>query len=146
VIRVIGLGQAAAGDDAVGLHVVRALEGVAGVEGVALSDAAALIEWLDGTPIAVVDAVIGEPGAIHEVGVEALARTPAVSTHGIGLVEAVGLARALEGDACADGLTVFAIGIEAPRALSIGLSPEVAAAVPRAVERVRAWIGKVQRA
>lgn len=144
----MGLGQPAAGDDAIGIEVVRAVPPTDGVELIELTDTAALVELLDGSPMLVVDAVVGagEPGAVVEARVDELARVQAFSTHGIGLVEAVGLARVLQGDACADQLRVLGVAIEAPRALGYGMSPAVAAAVQPAVERVVAWMEEVKHA
>jgi hydrogenase maturation protease len=148
VIRVVGLGQPAAGDDAVGIEVVRAVGAAAGVQILELSDAAALVELLDGQPMLVVDAIVGAgpPGTVVEPSVDELVGVCAVSTHGIGLVEAVGLARALQGEGCAAGLAVVGVSIEAPRSLGYGLSEPVAAAIEPAAARVRSWIETVRDA
>lgn len=142
-MTIIGLGQPAAGDDGVGLAVVRALRRarpeVAAVE---LTDAAGLVELLTGEPAVLVDAVVdaGPPGALVEIPRDRIAEVPAVSTHGVGVGEAIGLAEALNGPAAVADLRLLGVAIARPDRLSTGLSPDVAAAVPRAVRRLEAWI------
>ncbi|MCB9685546.1 MAG: hydrogenase maturation protease [Alphaproteobacteria bacterium] len=145
-MRLVGLGQPAAGDDGVGLRIARAVRQVLpDLEVVELTGAEGLIELLDGRPTLVVDAAVVavEPGTLLELAPEHLARVPAFSTHGIGVAEAIGLASALYGTEVLHGLTVLGIAIRAPRVLAEGLTPEVAAAVPRAVDRVRRWVAEV---
>ncbi|MCA9493183.1 MAG: hydrogenase maturation protease [Myxococcales bacterium] len=141
-MRVVGLGQRYGGDDGVGLRVADAVrEALPGLEVVTLTGAEGLVELLDGRPVLVVDAVlgVGPPGTLHELRPDELARVRAFSTHGIGVAEALGLAEALGGPDVLQGLTVLGIAIRPPGALAEGLSPEVAAAVPRALEHVRRW-------
>lgn len=136
----VGLGQGAAGDDGVGLVVLRALvaaglpEGVTAVE---IRDAAPLVDLLcGGAPVLLVDAVVGPPpGEVVVLDEAALqAEVSAVSTHALSVPAAVGLARALGGAA---PLTVVGVGIAPPEGVRIGLSPEVEAAVQGAVGVVR---------
>lgn len=140
----VGLGQPAAGDDAIGLQIVRALASGAppGIALCELTDATGLLELLDGSPLLVVDAVVGAgaPGTLVSASADQLARTPAVSTHGIGLLEVIELAQVLGGEGCVAGLSVLGVAIEAPRGLGVGLSAPVAAAIGPAVAAVRAWI------
>lgn len=141
MIRVIGLGQPARGDDGVGPAVIAALQEAppAGVELITLTDTAALIDLLDGTPTILVDAVaeVAEPGAVLELTVADLAGVSAVSTHGIGVPEALGLAEALHGPAVIAGLQVVGVAITGDVAMGRGLSEAVAAAVPVAAARIR---------
>lgn len=146
--RVIALGQAAAGDDGVGLAVLEALRtrGVpAGVELVRAPEDVALVSLLETrAPVVIVDAVLGNPaGEVLELAPAELARRGgrAVSTHGIGVPEAVELARALAPTAVTPSIRVVAVTIARPARYEQRLSPAVAAALPRAVERVLALVG-----
>jgi hydrogenase maturation protease len=127
-VVVIGVGNAARGDDAAGLVVARRLGGREH-EG----DPLALLDAWEGAATAVViDAVSSgaAPGTVHrfEVGDAALpARLrSSTSTHAVGLAEAIELARAL--DRLPPRLIVY--GIEGERfTAGADLSPAVAAAV-----------------
>jgi hydrogenase maturation protease len=145
--RVIGLGQDAAGDDAVGLAVLERLRerGVPeGVELVRADEESALIPLLDAdVPVVLVDAVLaGTPGEILELAVDDLAAHGArpVSTHGIGVVQAVELAR-LVNDRVSPSIRIVGVSIERPRQHELRLSPSVAAAVSLAADRVLALVG-----
>jgi hydrogenase maturation protease len=98
-----------------------------------------------------VDAAVGggPPGEVRLLWPEGFQRAEGgpVSSHGIGLVEAVELARCLYPGGVAEEIRVLAVSIARPdprrtpeRAQATGLSAEVAAAVPRAVDRALAWI------
>ncbi len=144
---VIGLGQEAAGDDGVGLAVLGRLREIGvpgGVELVEAREESDLIPLLgEGAPVILVDAVVGgRAGELMDLTLEDLAGRGAgtVSTHGIGLEQAVGLARELS-ERFAPSIRIVGVAVERPHGLSCGLSPEVAAAVPRAAERVLALLG-----
>jgi hydrogenase maturation protease len=146
--RVIGLGQAAAGDDGVGLVVLARLRerGVPeGVDVVRAPDGAALVELLETrAPVVVVDAVLGTPaGEVLELVPSDLARRGLrpVSTHGLGVADAVELARVLAPDAVSPAIRLVAVTIERPVRYEQRLSAAVADAVPRAVERVLELVG-----
>jgi hydrogenase maturation protease len=148
IARVIGLGQAAAGDDGVGLAVLDALgaRGVpAGVELVRAPEDTALVALLEtAVPVILVDAVLGSPaGEVLELDPAELAQRNgrAVSTHGIGVADAVELARTLVPDGVAPSIRVVAVTIERPARYEVRLSPAVAAALPRAVAHVLALVG-----
>lgn len=142
---VIGLGQPAAGDDGVGVAVLDALRAAGAPDGVTLAhvaDPAALVDLLAaGVPAVLVDAVAGgAPGEVREVAPEDLAAgTAACSTHGLDVAQALALARALH-PGRARPVRIVGIGIARPSRPALGLSPAVAAAVPRAVARVRAML------
>jgi hydrogenase maturation protease len=146
--RVIALGQAAAGDDGVGLAVLEAL-GAGGmpadIELVRAAEDVALVSLLETpAPVVLVDAVVGTPaGEVLELAPADLARrgVRAVSTHGIGVADAVELARTLTPAAVSPSIRIVAVTIERPAHYSQHLSPAVAAAVPRAAARVRALLG-----
>ena len=135
---VVGIGQLAAGDDGVGLAVARELAG----RGVAVresADASILLALLDaGHRVVVVDAVAGggPPGSVIRLAPEELGRGPTpLSSHGLGVAEAIVLARVLYGPRAVAGLEIVGIAIASsgsagPRSnAQVGLSPAVAAAV-----------------
>lgn len=145
--RVIGIGEEGAGDDGVGIAVVRYLRerGVpAGVELLTIPEASALIPLL-ATPAAVVliDAVLAAPpGAVLELTPEALEPGRASpSSHLLAVPLAIALARALAGGAFAPSLLIVAVTIERPRGYRRSLSRAVAGAVPGAAARVLALLG-----
>jgi hydrogenase maturation protease len=125
---VIGLGNAARGDDAAGLIAARRLGGLEH-EG----DPVGLLDVWDGAEsVVVIDAVRSgaEPGAVHRFDAtdSPLPARPrsSSSTHAIGLAEAVELARAL--GRLPAHLVVY--GIEGERfEAGTGLTPAVSAAV-----------------
>jgi hydrogenase maturation protease len=145
--RVIALGQAAAGDDGVALVVLdrlRVSRVPAGVELLHATEELALVPLLETVgPVVIVDAVVhAPPGQVLDLAPEALAHgCRAVSTHGVGVYQAIELARALGAEPRPASIRIVAVTISRPRRYTRRLSPAVAAAVPVAVERVLAAIG-----
>ena len=154
-VVVIGIGNEFRRDDGIGPEVlsrlreqaagpVQAEPGQAGREpaGAALADAvqlvssdgepASLIEaWAGASLAVVVDAVLADPpvpGRLHRLVLDrkALADVRQVSSHGLGLGEAIGLARAL--DRMPDRLIIHAVEA-ADVSHGVGFTPAVAAAV-----------------
>jgi hydrogenase maturation protease len=149
--RVIGLGQAVAGDDAVGLAVLEQIRHIgppAGTELVEAREATSLIALLQ-TPhrVVIVDAVVGHPhvGEVLELPEEALTagrRGPRpLSTHGMALGKTLELARILAGGAMAPDISLVGVAIAPPERYTSGLSPAVRAAVPVAARMVLARVG-----
>ena len=145
--RVIALGQTAAGDDGAGLAVLEALrrEGLPpAVELVHAADDSALVTLLaTPAPVVLVDAVLGgTPGEVIELGPEQLDARDVrpVSTHGLGVAQAIALARTLAPDTVSPAIRIVGITIAPPARYLQALSPAVAAAIPRAVDRVRALV------
>ncbi len=145
-MRVIGLGNPEAGDDAVGLIAARRarpeLEGIPGVEVVQVGAGVHVLDLLQGAEaVVVVDAVRSPsggrpPGTLVrvEAGPDGLPAdaSSSVSSHGFGVAEAVGLAAALGGTP----IVVF-IGVEAAEvAAGSPLSGPVEAALPALVQAV----------
>ncbi len=151
-VRVIGCGNADAGDDAVGLMAVRALRpGLAGMTGVEVAEAATglqVLELLDGADAAVVvDAVRGprgvRPGTAIRMDVDDEAALPPLSTtlssHGVGLAEAFALATTLG----RLPRTVF-LGLHVADVDPGGaLSPRVAGTLPGLVRLIRSEVGRL---
>ena len=146
--RVVSFGQAAAGDDAVGLAVLEALRDRDLPLDIELCGAVApadLIDLLDPkTRTVLVDAVLGDrPGDVADVDPRDLDSRSAsrLSSHGIGVAQAIALAGVLHGVEYAAAIRIVAVTIEMPDRPRHGLSPEVAAAVPRAADRVLDLLG-----
>jgi hydrogenase maturation protease len=142
-MAVVGVGNADRGDDGAGIAVARAVAAVRSDVDVleqTSGDPAALLDAL--APyrrVVIVDATVSEaePGTVRLVPLAeaagVLART--ASSHGLGLATALALGRELH--ALPDELML--IGIEADAFdHGSGLSPAVAAAVPRAAQAVAA--------
>lgn len=134
---VVGIGQDAAGDDGVGLAVARALA-ARGACVRECADASVVLALLEaGRRVVIVDAVVGggAPGAVVRLDPGALASGPApLSSHGLGVAEALELARTLYGEGAARGVAIVGVAIDRPAGAALGLSPAVAAAVEPAAQ------------
>ncbi|WP_019023588.1 MULTISPECIES: hydrogenase maturation protease [unclassified Thioalkalivibrio] len=127
---VIGIGNPWRGDDGIGHAVVDALADTPGLATAkSHGEPAELMElWQGHDPVILVDAIVtgAAPGTLHRLDArEPLPRGARYSSHGIGLAEAVELARSL-GELPG---TLIVHGIE-PACLEDGarLSPEISAA------------------
>ena len=141
-VRVVGVGNALRGDDAVGLIVARRLRERTAIDVLELSgEPAELLEALgDGVEqVVLVDAVSSgaPPGTIHRLDASqaALAVDGCTTTHGLGLAETIELGRALERLPS----RLLVIGIEG-RSFELGapLSPAVARAADALVHELGA--------
>nr|WP_081612115.1 MULTISPECIES: hydrogenase maturation protease [unclassified Thioalkalivibrio] len=135
---VIGIGNPWRGDDGIGHAVVAALAGTPGLTTATCSgEPAELMElWQGHDPVILVDAIVtgASPGTLHRLDArEPLPRGARYSSHGIGLAEAVELARSL-GELPA---TLIVHGIE-PACLEDGadLSREIRDSLARVVTRI----------
>lgn len=153
-IVVLGCGNLLAGDDGVGIEVLRRLEEEGLPPEVALVEAGApglgLLDLMLGAEKAViVDAVAGggPSGEVVRWRGEELPPMPgrALSVHDIGIREALAWGRRALPDAMPREVVVIGIRVAKTEAWHMGLSPEVAAAVPEAARAVRAeidhWLG-----
>ncbi len=141
-LRVIGLGSPH-GDDAIGLAVARRLarEGLPPQVELRTCERPGvdLLDALAGAGAAVlVDAVRSgsTPGRVEEIDPLALREGAGLSSHGLGVAEALALGRVLR--RLPAWLRV--VGIEIATTRGDGLTPPVAAAVGPACERVRALV------
>lgn len=142
--RVIGMGQPAAGDDGVGFAVLAELRRRGTPPGVKLfeaTEATGLADLLETTAsVIVVDAIASTdpPGKVLELPPEHVdsPRLQFVSTHGIGLVETIALARLVAPASIAPSVWIVGVTIVRPHRYGYGLSPAVARAVPRAAKAV----------
>jgi hydrogenase maturation protease len=146
---VLGLGNALLGDDAVGLHVARAIaERWGGTEGLTVAQdergGFALLEHLAGFERALlIDAIqTGAPvGTLHRLGVETVPTQRTATAHGINLRMALEVGR--RSGLSLPGINdITILGIEAGDVLTFAerLSPEVENAIPRAVEAAGRWL------
>ncbi|MEN8158902.1 MAG: hydrogenase maturation protease [Myxococcota bacterium] len=138
-IRIIGVGTSF-GDDAAGPRVVQHLASgrplPRGVEAVLCGRPLDLVELLDGADGAVlVDATSSgrAPGTVHEPATDDLCEARPVSSHGLGVREALAMAEAL-GRA---PQRIAIIGIEAASTTGEELSRPVHAALAEAATRAR---------
>ena len=141
--RVIALGQRAAGDDGVGFAVLEELrrrDTPPSVELLSANDATDLILLLEASAtVVLVDAAVGaRPGQVMVLDTADLARegVQPVSSHGVGVGEAVALARLLSPERVGESIRIVAITIERPDRFRTTLSPNVATAIVRAADRV----------
>jgi hydrogenase maturation protease len=147
--RVIAIGQQSAGDDGVGPAVLAELQrrGVpAGIELLAVAEPTQLVPLLEtAVPVVLIDAVVGagQPGDVFELrpGQLAARGLRALSTHGVGVTEAIALAQTLAPRAVATSIWIVGVAIRAPTHYVQALSPDVLGAVPRAASAVLARVG-----
>jgi hydrogenase maturation protease len=143
---VIAVGNEYRRDDGVGPAVLCELARQALPEGVGLvlsdGEPTQLFDAWAGLPLAVVvDAVLCEPsapGRVHRTTLTGALVAGASSTHGLGIPEAVQLAEAL--DRAPRRLVVYAVEA-ADLGFGVGLSDDVARAVPAVVDAVVAELG-----
>jgi hydrogenase maturation protease len=137
---VIGIGNDFRRDDAVGLTVAdqiaeRNLPGVRVVTGI--GEPVALLEaWSGVVRAVVIDAAVGAdsiPGRIRRWTARDLEATAAVSSHALGLAQICALGQALT--RMPDELAIFTVEV-ADTSHGIGLTPEVAAAVPGLIDAI----------
>ena len=153
-IRIIGVGNDFRGDDAVGLQVARSIREMDLPQVAVLEtggEAGRLMElWQDPTPVILIDAMHSgvPPGTIYRfaAGVEPIPAGyfPSTSTHSLGVVESIELARVLR--QLPSRLVVYGIEGESFEA-GAPLSPKVARAAEEVVRRVlkelKDWVNLV---
>jgi hydrogenase maturation protease len=143
-VLVLGLGNDLLGDDAVGLHVARAVS--ARLSGVAdcvvretMEMGLALLDEIVGCEhLLLVDSIetgSAPPGHVHEFDIDSLAGRRIAAPHFVGIVETLALGRTL-GLAMPSDVQVFAIEVKDAFTLSVTLTPEVQRAVDVAAERI----------
>ncbi len=143
---VVGLGNPILRDDGVGIHVVRAVARLVAREDVAFAEASVgglrLLDLLAGYDRAIlVDAIVtpdGRPGEIRRLGPNDLCCSRhAGSSHDVSLPAALAFGRRM-GMALPADERITIIAVEAVDVLTFGeeCTPEVAAALPGAVEAV----------
>lgn len=153
---VLGCGNIFAGDDAVGVEVLRELEKEPFPDGVTLYEAGApglgMLDLMFGNDKAVIiDAVLAEgtpPGRVLRWREEEVPRkeAPPLSVHDIGIRDALEFGRNSMPEGLPDEVVIIGITVATVEPWHMGLGPEVAGAVPRAAEAVRReverWLGE----
>ncbi len=151
-MRLVGLGNEILGDDAFGILVAREVGGRVSSSDVevmtsSLSGLHLLDAILDCSRLIIVDTVVtghAEPGTIYILGEHDLPAARAQCPHGIGLFDALALARQLELHV-PDDVTVIAI--EAADCLTVGgqMHPALQAAVAKVADLICPQINADQR-
>lgn len=143
---VLGLGNELAGDDAVGIVAARRVRERVGDDVDVIESSAsglALLELLSGYDRAVIlDAIrTGDAavGAVVEMDLSEVGRVVAPSLHRSGLAELAAVAQRT-GLPFPASATVLAVEVADPFTLGAPMSPAVAEAVDRLVERVERWL------
>ncbi len=150
---VIGIGNELRGDDGVGLWVARRIAATSwpGVTAIALeaSDPSVLLQaWAGAERVYIVDAITAPlpPGSIVRLDLSRhpeAGALPTVSSHGLGLAEAIALGRALGG--MPHRITLYGV-VGRDFAYGTALSPDVMRAAQQVVNRLRWAIRRSQRA
>jgi hydrogenase maturation protease len=147
-ILVLCLGNALRRDDAVALHVARALQAAPPPGCTVVTSARAglyLLDDMEGYDRVVVDAVqtgAHPPGTVHALPLEALHAPAGPSPHAIGLPSALALARA-SGAPVPSRVELVLIEVAEMDTIGESLTPAVAEAIPRAVEAAREACGRL---
>jgi hydrogenase maturation protease len=141
--RIIGIGQDTAGDDGIGIAVARRLGQMKlpdGIEVIESAEPSAIIaQLIDGARrVVLIDAIVGSgsAGRVLEIDPSQTASFNGrpLSTHGIGLLEAIELARTLNEATIPERIVIVGVTIERPRKYEAKLSDAVAAAIQPAAE------------
>lgn len=145
---VLGLGNDILSDDAVGLAVVQELR-----EQVPETVRADFVDVCE-MGLALLDVIVGyreliivdsiqtgkaEPGTLHEFGQDEIKTRRGGSPHFLGVGETLELGKLLELP-MPEAVRILAIEVDDPFTLGTELTPSVAAAVPKAVDRLRCWL------
>lgn len=145
-VLVLGLGNDVMGDDAVALHVCRALrrEHLPGVDIVESPVAGlALLDFLEGRDTAIIiDSITtgkAPPGTVHFLQPDDFRGKPGISPHFVGLADILALADRL-GLRFPHNLSIVAVEIEQPGGLHEGLSGRIGERLPRVVDAVRSLL------
>jgi len=139
---ILGLGNPILSDDAVGLVAARRLFERIGGEDVDLIEAATsglqTVQLLSRYDRAVIiDSIQDEArvGEVRRLEVDELRTSPLHSSHGVGLDEAISLARKL-GMRLPDPILVYAIAVADPYTFGERLTPELERALPSLIQQI----------
>jgi hydrogenase maturation protease len=139
---ILGLGNPILSDDAVGLVAARRLFERIGGEDVDLIEAATsglqttqLLSRYDRAVI--IDSIQDEArvGEVRRLEVDELGTSPLHSSHGVGLGEAIGIARKL-GMRLPDTILIYAIAVADPHTFGECLTPELERALPSLIQQI----------
>lgn len=147
-VKVIGCGNILASDDGVGIEVVRALEKnrlKSNIEVVEADSAGlSLLDFLEGADkVIIVDGMItgAQPGTIHRFTYKDLRELSAgdvnvPSLHSLGILDAFKIGEKLNPEIMRREIVFIGVEIKSRKEFSVGLSPKVRKAVPKAVEAI----------
>ena len=136
--KVIGIGHAAAGDDAVALRVVELLAGCADVVLRKCMDPTDLIGEMDGaSDMILVDALVGagNAGEVRWLDLENLREERVADTHGMTVVSALELASRVLAEL--PPVRILGICIDPPRGFDLRLSAAAEDGAARAASMIR---------
>jgi hydrogenase maturation protease len=144
-VLVLGLGNDLLGDDAVGLHVARAVAmRLAGLDGCAVRESIemglTLLDEISGCEhLLLVDSIEtgAAPGFVHEFDAGCLRGRRIAAPHFVGIAETLELGRLLDLPMPAD-VRIFAIEVRAAYTVRLALTPDVQRAVVEAADRISA--------
>ncbi len=144
-VLVIGFGQPVAGDDGVGIAVVRELSQkpwAKSVEIREMTDPLRLIDLFDsGQRMILVDGIVGKniSGTVLSINSADLAdgKVNPVSSHGVNVAQVIELAQVVAEDNSFPEIQIVGITIKPPVRFTDQMSPEVTAAIPKAVMKIR---------
>jgi len=151
-VLVLGVGNPILSDDGVGIHVARELK-KRSMPGVDVEELAASgLELLDVVrgydKVVIIDAIKttkGKPGELHILEEKDFEKSiHGSSPHGINIATALALGRKLVPDEMPKEVVFFAVEAEDLINVSERLTPKVAKALPRIVEKVRRELRSVQ--
>jgi hydrogenase maturation protease len=148
---ILGLGNPILSDDAAGLVAARRLFERLGEQDVDLIEAATsglqTVRLLSGYDRAVIiDSIHDERrvGEVSRLELDQLKISPLHSSHGVGLADAISLARKL-GTRLPDEILVYAIAVADPYTFGEGLTPEVERALLSVVEQIASDLARLWR-
>lgn len=146
---ILGLGNPILSDDGVGLVVARRLFERIGGEGVDLIEAAAsglqTVQLLSGYDRAVIiDSTLDESmvGQARRLEAHDLVTYPLLSSHGVGLGQAIRLAREV-GMHVPEPLLIYAIGVADPYTFGEQLTPELERALPSIISQIASDLARL---
>jgi hydrogenase maturation protease len=151
-VLILGVGNPILSDDGVGIHVARELK-KRQIPGVDVEELAAsgleLLDMVRGyDKVVIIDAIQttkGKPGELHILEEEDFEKSiHGSSPHGINIATALALGRKLVPDEMPKEVVFFAVEAEDLVNVSERLTPKVAKALPRIVEKVRRELRSVQ--
>ncbi len=144
-VKVIGIGNPLASDDAIGLHVARRLLGIKLPDNVkviaAESAGSSILELMTGADkVIMIDATLGgeKPGTIRRLSLDDIqvGRCKLRSLHEINLADLLRIGRLAQPEAFPKKLTIVGIEVANTGRYRQGLSDAVRDAIPLAVETV----------
>ena len=146
--KVLGVGQASAGDDGIGLVAARAVraENLVGTNVRELTDPLMLVDELQNCRHAIIiDALVdgSTPGSIRVLNAKQLAGVDflPLSSHSISVKQALELAHNLSDDNTAR-VDIIGISINKPEHLGEGLSPAVKQCLPKVIATIKQLIAE----